>query len=115
VTTLEDDHYPNLIVGHKESVEGNVKPLTALQRYIAVARARLRMKERSVREYCDDPAIYTDDPMGWEKDKGSTWPYTVPRQPWHIPEEHRIGHPKPSSDSRFNLIHGFMWGRHDDS
>ena len=34
----------------------------------------------------------------------SSWPYT-------IPEEHKIDHPKPSSESRFNLEHGFLWGK----
>ena len=34
----------------------------------------------------------------------NSWPYT-------IPDEHKIGHLKPSTESRFNLNHGFMWGK----
>ena len=37
-------------------------------------------------------------------DTPTSWPYT-------IPDEHKIDADKPSSESRFNLTHGFMWGK----
>jgi len=36
-------------------------------------------------------------------------------QPYAIPDEHKIDHPKPAGDeTRFNLMYGYMWGKLSD-
>ena len=39
------------------------------------------------------------------------YPPRHPNYPYAIPDEHKIDADKPSSESRFNLTHGFMWGK----
>ena len=86
-----------------------------MQRYIATMREAIL-----VRDNCGGTDGHRHAKRAWEEldclevSDPSHWPYTIPREPI-IPEEHKIGHPNPSSDSRFNLIHGYMWGRYADS